>query len=247
MKIGIVGLGLIGGSLGLDLTKLGYQVIGVSRQQSTCDIAVANQVVSNAGVDLTLLSQTDLIFICTPIAAILKTIEKIVPYLAQSTIITDVGSVKTAMFQDAPCVISSLDYTPPEAIATVSKIWQKVGCRIHQASPEIHDQAVAWISHLAVMISANLLESCSKYENQEVISLAQRLASSGFRDTSRVGGGNVDLGLMMAQYNREQLLVCLREYQRNLNLLIGHIEEKNWEQLQTILTHAQQQRPKFVD
>lgn len=40
MNIGLIGLGLIGGSLGLDFRSHGYKVLGVSRQQSTCDIAV---------------------------------------------------------------------------------------------------------------------------------------------------------------------------------------------------------------
>ena len=36
MKIGILGLGLIGGSLGYDLRSLGHHVLGVSRRESTC-------------------------------------------------------------------------------------------------------------------------------------------------------------------------------------------------------------------
>lgn len=279
MKIGIIGLGLIGGSLGLDLTKQGYEVIGVSRQQATCDLAVKNQVVTQANVDISILATTDLIFVCTPIGAILPTIATITPILSLDTIITDVGSVKDAivspatklwsnfvgshpmagtanqgieaaeynLFTNAPCVITPLANTNPEAVAKVTQIWQTVNCRIYHTTPEIHDRAVAWISHLPVMISANLINSCVNHDNQEVVSLAQKIASSGFRDTSRVGGGNVELGLMMAQYNREQLLHCLREYQDNLAVMIEQIQTENWDQLQAILAKTQQQRPHFVD
>jgi arogenate dehydrogenase (NADP+) len=279
MKIGIIGLGLIGGSLGLDLVKQGYEVIGVSRQQTTCDLAIKNQVVTQASIDLGILSTTDLIFICTPIAAILPTIKKLTTILSPDTIITDVGSVKNAivspatelwgnfvgshpmagtanqgieaaeynLFTHAPCVITPLTNTNPEAVAKVAHIWQTVNCRIYYTTPEIHDRAVAWISHLPVMISANLIDSCVSHNQPDVVSLAQKIASSGFRDTSRVGGGNVELGLMMAQYNREQLLNCLREYQDNLALMIDHIDHENWDQLQAILAKTQQQRPHFVD
>lgn len=279
MKIGIVGLGLIGGSLGLDLTQQGYEVIGVSRHQVTCNIALQNQVVTEATVDLAILAKTDLIFVCTPMTAILSTIERIIPYLSPDTIITDVGSVKNAivapatklwanfvgshpmagtanqgieaaefnLFHNAPCVITPVENTSNEAIAKVSHIWAKLGCRIHQVKPEIHDRAVAWISHLPVMISANLIHSCLSHDHQEVIALAQQIASSGFRDTSRVGGGNVDLGLMMAQYNREQLLNCLNEYQENLGVMINYIQEENWGELQKIFQNSQQQRRKFVE
>ena len=279
MKIGIVGLGLIGGSLGLDLTKQGYEVIGVSRQQSTCDIALQKQIVCEASCDLSTLAQTDLIFVCTPIASILPMIERIIPHLYHHTIITDVGSVKGAivneatqiwsnfvgshpmagtanqgiqaaqfnLFQGAPCVITPLPETKPEAVTKVTQIWQTVGCKIYRSHPKIHDQAVAWISHLPVMISANLIDSCIQHQDQEVVELAKHLASSGFRDTSRVGGGNVELGLMMAQYNRQQLLDSLRAYQSNLEQIISYIDQENWQDLQSVLENSQLKRSDFVD
>lgn len=96
------------------------------------------------------------------------------------------------------------------------------------------------------MISANLIYSCTHTSSPEVIKLAQALASSGFKDTSRVGGGNPELGLMMAQYNRQQLINSLREYQQNLDLLIESIEGENWEALTNILQETHQHRPNFI-
>ncbi len=94
MKIGIVGLGLIGGSLGLDLKAQGQEIIGVSRKASTCDIAVARGVADKASTDLSILSEAEIIIICTPIAKIAETLQQLVPYLNSETIVTDVGSVK---------------------------------------------------------------------------------------------------------------------------------------------------------
>ncbi len=278
MKIGIIGLGLIGGSLGLDLTARGYEVIGISRKQETCDRALGKKIAPMTGTDLALLGKTDLIFVCTPIGAILKTIESIIPYLSPKTIITDVGSVKGAiassatelwsnfvgshpmagtanqgveaaeynLFQNAPCVITPLPQTAMEAVAKVSEIWETVGCRLYHTTPEMHDRAVAWISHLPVMISANLIHSCSNTPSSEVVGLAQALASSGFKDTSRVGGGNPELGLMMAQYNHQQLLNCLQEYRQNLDLLIENIEEENWQFVDKFLSNTHNIRPDFI-
>lgn len=277
MKIGIVGLGLIGGSLALELTRQGFYTVGVSRQEKTCCLALEKSIVCESGVDLQLLGKCNLIIICTPIKFILSTIENIIPYLPPETIITDVGSVKGAialparelwknfvgshpmagnanqgiefaesgLFNNAPCVITPVENTPSEAIKNVREIWQRVGCRIYQTTPELHDQAVAWISHLPVMISANLISSCME-EEEQVRSFAQNLASSGFRDTSRVGGGNPELGLMMAQYNRQQLLTSLKKYQQNLDLLIDKIENNNWEELAQILRETHRDRNKFL-
>ena len=57
MKIGIVGLGLIGGSLGLDLRSLGHQVLGVSRQERTCKLAVARGAADEAAYRFSAISR----------------------------------------------------------------------------------------------------------------------------------------------------------------------------------------------
>jgi arogenate dehydrogenase (NADP+) len=66
----IVGLGLIGGSLGLDLRSRGYKVLGVSRREQTCTQAIARGVVDQASVNPAILATADVVFICTPLAAI---------------------------------------------------------------------------------------------------------------------------------------------------------------------------------
>ncbi|MBG1264584.1 prephenate dehydrogenase/arogenate dehydrogenase family protein [Nostoc commune] len=97
MKIGIIGLGMVGGSLGLDLRRLGHQVLGVSRREETCQVAVTRGVVDCAHTNLALLAAADAIFICTPLDAILLTVEQLIPHLSPSTILTDVSPVKTSI------------------------------------------------------------------------------------------------------------------------------------------------------
>src|SRR4028118_320439 len=94
MNIGIVGLGLIGGSLGLDLRSHGYQVLGVSRREQTCQQAIARGAADQASVDPAILAAAQVVFICTPLAAILSTVEQLIPHLSPDTVLTDVGSVK---------------------------------------------------------------------------------------------------------------------------------------------------------
>jgi arogenate dehydrogenase (NADP+) len=278
-KIGIVGLGLIGGSLGLDLRVQGIEVVGVSRRQTTCDTALIQGVVDKASTELSILAGTEIVFLCTPLAAIAATLEAMIPYLDSQTVVTDVGSVKapiveacsplwpnfvgghpmagtaqqgieaaqTNLFQQAAYVLTPTASTPPEAVKQVEKIGQLLGSNIYTCSPEIHDRAVAWISHLPVMVSAALIEACMSEEDREVVNLAKNLASSGFRDTSRVGGGNVELGLMMAKYNRQLLLSSLEQYRQSLDKIITQIEQENWQDLEKILQSTHQARPDFLN
>ena len=278
MKVGIIGLGLIGGSLGLDLRSLEYEVLGVSRRQATCDLAVAKGVVDQANINLDLMSEANIIFICTPIGAIIPTIEQLLPYLNPETILTDVGSVKTSLvakieplwhnfvgghpmagtaesgieaaqknsFCDAPYVITPTEKTPLGAIKKVEEIARSLGSKIYFCSPTEHDRAVAWISHLPLMVSANLITSCMGETDKSVLDLAQKLASSGFRDTSRVGGGNPELGLMIAKNNRQELLQTLLKFNQNLESLIDLIEQENWQELNQFLNSTHISRPEFL-
>lgn len=289
MNIGIVGLGLIGGSLGLDLLASSPDhnyVWGISRNPDTCKQAEAIAAVNIAGTNIAdipnhILAQTDIVVICTPIASILPTIMAIAPKLNSNVIFTDVGSVKVAivepaakicqefnqrfvgshpmagtafqgiaaaernLFQNRPCVVTPSDDL--EAVAKVRSLWQSVGMNVYECSPEEHDRAVAMISHAPVIISASLIAACQGESDQIVLKLAQNLASSGFRDTSRVGGGNPELGRLMAEYNQSAVLRSLHNYQQSLQEVIGLIENKQWEELEAFLANTQCDRKFYVD
>ncbi len=281
MQIGIIGLGLIGGSLGLDLRARGHYVWGISRNQFTCNQAVSLGVADFASPDLSKiknLAETAGIFVCTPIDQILETIAKILPHLNPSTIITDVGSVKSAivdsasklyprfigghpmagtafsgivaaqkdLFQGRPCVLTINQDSDPDAVEIVQSLWQSVGAKVYICSPEIHDRAVAWISHLPIFVSAGLILAGNHEKDQKIIELAQNLASSGFADTSRVGGGNPQLGSLIAEYNQTALLESLRQYQLVLADLISQVESGNWKSLEQTLDLAQNLRQLYA-
>ncbi|KKD37456.1 prephenate/arogenate dehydrogenase [Limnoraphis robusta Tam1] len=294
MNIGIVGLGLIGGSMGLDLCSIqpkliqlqadnypshgqAYRVLGVSRHSSTCEKAIAMGVVDEASVDLSLMARADVVFICTPIAAIASTLEQLIPYLKPTTIVTDVGSVKqpivetlsklwphfvgghpmagTAesgieaakknLFLGNPYVITPTETTSNYDLEIVTQIAHLLQAKVYQCSPQDHDKTVAWISHLPVTVSASLIAALTAEEDVNVQQLAQQLASSGFRDTSRVGGGNPELGVMMARYNRTALLRSLQAYRSSLDGLIHLIEQEDWDSLEQQLIQTQKDRRKF--
>ncbi|QKQ77765.1 prephenate/arogenate dehydrogenase [Nostoc sp. TCL240-02] len=279
MNIGILGLGLIGGSLGFDLRSQGHHILGVSRRESTCQKAVAIGSVDEASVDLSLLAAAEVVFICTPLALIVPQLEQMIAHLSTATIVTDVGSAKAQivkaisslwdnfigghpmagrtdsgieaaqrnLFVDKPYVLTPIATTPTNAIAVVEEIVRSLGANIYYCQPEQHDRAVSWISHLPVMVSSSLIAACLSETDPDVLELAQKLASSGFRDTSRVGGGNPELGVMMARYNRQALLRSLQQYRHNLDELTNLIEQENWTVLEQKLKSTGKARPDFVD
>lgn len=267
MDIGIVGLGLIGGSLGLDLRGLGHKVFGLSRQAQTCELALERGVVDLASPQPEILSTCELVFLCPPVGQMVRVAQQIEPFLHSQAILTDVGSVKGVMcqtltqlwprfigghpmagtagtgvlaaeknlFRHRPYVLTPIAATDPEALAILSQIVDTLGAKRHLCSPAAHDRAVAWISHLPVIVSAALIGAGDQEPDPGLAHLAQALASSGFRDTSRVGGGNPELGRMMAEFNQTELLFCLRIYQQELTTLIEIITAGDWPGLEQYL------------
>ena len=84
MKIGVVGLGLIGGSIFKDLKRLKYDVIGISQSQSGEGIYK----------NYDMLKTCNIVFVCTPMNKTLEILDTLEGILPTDTIVTDVCSLK---------------------------------------------------------------------------------------------------------------------------------------------------------
>ncbi len=110
-KILIIGLGLIGGSLGAALKRKGYPAtfIGVD-DEPVLEVALQRKIVDEVYPRQQLpkaVEQADLIFLCTPIAEIIRLIKTIGQYVRPNTLITDVGSTKRKIVETANLFLPS--------------------------------------------------------------------------------------------------------------------------------------------
>lgn len=93
----VVGVGLIGGSLGLALRERGLarQVIGAVRREETINAAFQKGAVNNATTDLAEAARgADLVFLATPVGQMPEICERLAPLVRASAIVTDAGSTK---------------------------------------------------------------------------------------------------------------------------------------------------------
>lgn len=151
------------------------------------------------------------------------------------------------LFQGRPWVATPLPQTDAEALDQVKDLAEAVGARWFTCQAETHDQAVALISHLPVLVSAALLLAADRAApGPELAVLVRDLASSGFADTTRVGGGNPVLGTLMATHNRPALAAALAVYGQELTRLSELVDHGHWDQLESALTQAQALRPDFL-
>lgn len=109
LKITIIGLGLIGGSLGLAIkNKAGLEaaVTGIDMDPHSTELALERGAIDHGASDLRQgVQDADIVFICTPVLQIVPLIKKIVPYLKRGAIVTDAGSSKRQVMEGTAGII----------------------------------------------------------------------------------------------------------------------------------------------
>ena len=148
----IVGVGLIGASLGLALKKAGVvtKVLGVGRSKENVDQAQKMGAIDGV-VDLVQAAkQSDLIVLCMPVAQMRTAFEIIEPHLEPRTMITDAGSTKgdvilaakevlgkkVCQFVPAHPIAGGAQHGASAAKANLFQGKQTIVCPLQENSPE---------------------------------------------------------------------------------------------------------------
>jgi arogenate dehydrogenase (NADP+) len=276
--VGIVGLGLIGGSLGLDLRQRGIDVRALVHRPSTAERARQRGLADQVDTDPAVLQPCGLVVLALPLDQLLEPPAALVAALPAGAVLTDVGSVKApvlerwrqgpwrfvashpmagtaqagveagvaGLFAGRPWVATPAADTDPSALQQVRELAELVGARWLCCDANQHDRAVALISHMPVLVSAALLEAADVEADGATAQLARQLASSGFADTSRIGGGNPALGTLMARHNRDAVLAALGRYRQHIEALEQLVQQQRWGELEQRLSRCQQLRPEFL-
>lgn|SRR5258706_1128540 len=108
-KIALVGVGLLGGSLGLAIRqrRLAGKVFGYVRRAASIGECDALGVVDRASMDLSeVVRDADLIVLCTPLSQMRLLAEQFAGSLKPGALVTDVGSVKAPVVQELEPLIA---------------------------------------------------------------------------------------------------------------------------------------------
>jgi prephenate dehydrogenase len=255
--VGIIGLGLIGGSIGLALKQqrdnagsrtslvIGYDSDPARRRQ-----AEQLQAVDQASDHLIeIAQQAHLLIIATPVLAVRQVLSEIAPHVASETIITDTASAKAAVLRWAAellpagarflgghpmaggtgsleearpdlfhsatyCLVPTMQadetrYADEAALQALQTLIGALGARPLLIDALTHDRCVAAISHLPFLTSAALVETVA---NSAEVEIMRQLASSGFRDASRLAAGDPVMYQSIALTNREAITAWIDAY-----------------------------------
>lgn len=244
LKVGIVGLGLIGGSIFKALCALKCHVYGVSRSNQT--IQKAKNYSKNVSKSLSDLKNCDVVFVCTPMRCTEKVLEQLNGILSPDTVVADVSSLKhflcdkkynyqfipthplagtefagfdysfESLFQNSKWVLTPLKWTDSEDIKKLTDIIEVLGAKPIFADPKEHDEAVALISHMPMLVSQALFKTAK--DN----SLAMKLAASGFRDMTRLAMSNEEMAVDMINLNPQNIQKALLKLYANVGELLNN-------------------------
>ncbi len=99
MNIGIVGLGLIGGSIGLKLQSLNHTVYGITNNNLNEIKAKERRLANIISQDYKILENCSIIILALPIKNLIKPSENLIKAIPPTAILTDVGSVKAPIIE----------------------------------------------------------------------------------------------------------------------------------------------------
>lgn len=274
--VAIVGVGLIGGSMGLAIRRRGLaqRVLGVGYRQASLDRALRLGAVDEATRDLRRAAEGDLVVLATPVGRIVELARAARDVLRPETIVTDVGSTKGRLvrelealadarfryvgshpmagseqrgveaahpdlFQGALCFLTPTPRSDPRAVDLLTRLWQALGARVRQLSPDEHDRLLARASHLPHLVAAALVHTTSR--------AALACAGSGFRDATRIASGDPRLWADVCLHNPERLLEALQAFQQCLGVLQDILQRGSEGELLAWLQAAKVARDEYLE
>ena len=293
--IAVIGLGLIGGSLGLALRQAAdergarrYSVIGYDSDPQRLQQAQQRGVIDQTSNHLSDAARdAQIVILATPVLAMRGVLAEIAPALRAGTIVTDTASTKAAVLgwarellpvsarfigghpmagstgsleEARPDLFSGATYclvpgrtadeaTPvdPAALQTLSNLIAALGAIPLLIDAEAHDRCVAAISHLPLLTSIALIETVADSAERDLLS---QLASSGFRDTTRLAAGDPAMYQSIALTNRTAITVWLDAYIAQLQAIremLQTAQESGDERLLACFRDAQQHRKQMME
>lgn len=240
MKIGIISLGLIGGSLFKCLARTQHEIFAVTRNKET--IIKALKYTNNASDDINIIKDCEIVFVASPINKTLEILDKLENIVSPDCIVLDCASVKEfvmkkkrpykfigshpmagtqfsgfdaafkELFEGAKWVLTPQN-AGEEDIEKATSIIKSTGAEIILADAKEHDKAVALISHMPLLLAQALFNSAK--DNK----LALKLASSGFRDMTRLATSNLEMAEDMRNFNDENITEALDILASSINTL----------------------------
>jgi prephenate dehydrogenase len=268
MVAGIVGLGLMGGSMGLALKSIPHinKVVGYDHNPTHCDEALKHHLVDEI-VSWEQLKQSDVIFLAIPVEGIIKVLESFTDLSPECTII-DLGSTKEKIVENIPPQIrhnvvaahpmtGTEKFGPSAALPNLYRDKIVVLCNLDESGE--HQRKIAWSLFEAIGMKIVTMDAKEHDRHAAYIShlphaisyslanavMAQEdakniliLAAGGFRDMSRLAKSSPIMWEEIFKQNRTNLLEAMDHFEEELKRCRKLINDGDWDGLRRWMEDA---------
>lgn len=270
--VAIVGVGLIGGSIGLSLRRrnLAKRVVGIGRRQKSLDCALQRQAVTTATTDLSEgVKDAQIVIVCTPVDLIVDHAIQASHSCPHDAIITDAGSTKCRIVEQATAAMSagvnfvgshpmagSEKHGPDSADSELFRDRVTVVTPVAETPQNVTDN----VSQFWKSLGANVISMSPQQHDQAVAATSHvphlvasalaaatakehlPVAATGWLDTTRVAAGNAELWEQILTDNQAQVLKSLDKFETVLGSLREALHHNHSEDLIQLLEVGKQTR-----
>ncbi|HZJ49056.1 MAG TPA: prephenate dehydrogenase/arogenate dehydrogenase family protein [Acidimicrobiia bacterium] len=257
---GILGTGLIGGSVGLGLANTGWEVVGWDPHPAALQVALERGAVARsvASEDALLSEALDLLVLAGPLGTIPATLRR----LQTGVLVTDVAGVKAptvaagahlphfvsghpmagrevsgpeaatpSLFRGASWIVIDDDADPTD-MERLERIVIQLGAHPIRMSSREHDRTIAIVSHLPQLLASTLIADAA----EEVDDLS--LVGGSFRDLTRVAASDADMWSELLSANQQLVSETVRRFGHRLQRWAELLESGAKEEIGTALAKA---------
>jgi prephenate dehydrogenase len=248
--VAIVGVGLIGGSLGRAVLarKLARRVIGVGRSQASLDAARRTGAITETALDPAAVAEADLVVVATGVRSIPRLLEAVDQAVRPGTLVTDAGSTKASIvaawekrrksrrgrFVGSHPLAGSHRRGPEAADAELFTGRVAVVTPATATPPDEHDRIVAATSHAPHVMAAAIAAATPP--------AALPFTAGGWRDTTRIAAGDAELWADILLDNAGPLGTALGRIATAAERILAAVEAGDRRRLITLLSRAKDVR-----
>ncbi len=267
-KIGIIGVGFMGGSLALAL-KENYkriEIIGYARSQASFERLKKEKIVDRIEKSKKkIAAESDILILATPVEVIIKHLKEISPFLKKGAIVVDIGSTKEQIQKQARALLpKKVFFVGCHPFCGSEKkgveqsrgdLYQNSLCFITSENKASFVIEKMWkkIGSKVVRISPAVHDkiACTVSHLPHLICFALvnvvpdkylDLSSSGFKDLTRIASSSDKLWVDIFLTNKDKILSSLDQYNKALIKFRNAIEGNDKQKLKKLINKANQKR-----
>jgi prephenate dehydrogenase len=152
-------------------------------------------------------------------------------------------AAEAKLFQESIYCLTPAEKASPISIDKIVSMVKRLGAVPLFVDAQEHDNLVAGISHLPMLLSAALVSATAKNPSWHKMS---RLAASGYRDLTRLASGNPEVNAHICATNQVAILRWIDEFNEELQRYRKLVTSGD-KRLEEALAHAREVRQKWLD